>query len=199
LPLGEYKLEMASLAEQKTIVSKYIFLGGSKDSSYQQALKDKNERLKKEVLAKIKNLKDLTLFLDVELSSTIQGRGAAMKIKVPKARQKYWNDFHNKWMARFDGWSKKIEAVKPQFTAKNYAPLIENINAALITLKTAHEKHNNYFSNPDFFTKKSDPAVFELQLKERLIEAKTKIEELKSKFTVIETAVQALSDYPEGY
>lgn len=84
-------------AESKIAYKKAYFLGGRKDDSYSQRLKEFHDRLARKSTDELHEIRQYFSTLDLQLQSTNREYDQASSNKVPKAGAKAWNAAHSKW------------------------------------------------------------------------------------------------------
>ncbi len=82
---------------RKLIAKKSFFLGGAKDSVYEERLKDYHDKLKAKASAELDEIKQFTQTLDSQIQATTSEFTRLRKGKLTPIQQKAWSSFHSKW------------------------------------------------------------------------------------------------------
>jgi len=82
---------------KKLVLVKSYFLGGAKDDTYSQRLKEFHEKLTTKSKSEISDLKQYWVTLESQLKETSKEYENAKSSKNAKQAAKLWNTFHEKW------------------------------------------------------------------------------------------------------
>ncbi len=85
------------LGQKKLVLVKSYFLGGAKDDTYSQRLKEFHEKLTAKSKGELSDLKQYWVTLDSQLKETLKEYEKAKSNKNAKQAAKLWNAFHEKW------------------------------------------------------------------------------------------------------
>ena len=165
----------------KLLVSKPVFLGGAKDTTYESRLKDFHDKLRAKAGAELSEVKQLSATLEGQLTATntkyTQLHGLARNGKPSFAAKKAWNDFSTQWSKLDtqlkDGFAKWTDqALQTEYF---YGMLYSLTKSAGDAVEKLHQLHS------DFFDGKIDPRTFEIQHGSSVSIAQNAISALKSK------------------
>ncbi len=82
---------------RKVVFTKSYFLGGPKDDTYAQRLKEFHEKLSAKSIDELREIKQFIDTLDLQLQNSNKEYDKAHANKNAKAAAKGWNGFHEKW------------------------------------------------------------------------------------------------------
>lgn len=139
----------------KILTQRAYFLGGLKDDTYFQRLKEYHTKLRTKAQSEIQEVKQFALTLQSQFESTKTKFQLIRKGRVTPAQKKNWDSFHNEWIRienkldqAFLTWTP--EAVQAEFF---YSALYLLIKNAGLEIRRLHDYQNMfYFGKPDIKT-----------------------------------------------
>ena len=179
-PVQPSTIEPPAVPKGRLYTKKQYFLGGPKDVTYTERLKEFHERLKGKAASELAEVKQFSATLEMQLNSTIAAfakfRGKNPK-KITKAQLKGWNDLHSRWSQLDSQLSQTFTKWTPDTITKDYFyfrlyQLTQETGQAVAGL---HALQNGYF------TGSSNPAQFENELLQTQTLAQASLNLLKAK------------------
>ena len=172
--------EAPAVPKGRLYTKKQYFLGGAKDATYTERLKEFHERLKGKAASELAEVKQFSATLEMQLNSTIAAfakfRGKNPK-KITKAQIKGWNDLHARWTQLDSQLSQTFQKWSPDTISKDYFyfrlyQLTQETGQAVASL---HALQNGYFAGT------STPGQFENELLQTQTLAQASLNLLKAK------------------
>ncbi|OFZ78386.1 MAG: hypothetical protein A2583_13935 [Bdellovibrionales bacterium RIFOXYD1_FULL_53_11] len=174
----------------KVIAKKQFFLGGRKDITYQSRLKEFHEKVKARALAEMTELKQFTMTVENQFTSTVTAFGKFRK--RGKGGAGMWNGFNAKW-SKLDGeLGQAFQKWAPE-TLQNeyfYGAYYEMIKQAGTAVSKVHEMHSQFFRGS------TDKTSFDIQLGQVQSEAENAVSALKTRIEQAEKAPSMPSGLP---
>jgi hypothetical protein len=134
----------------KLLARRTYFLGGLKDDSYQQKLRDYHTQLAQKARIELADLKDLGNALDKQMQDTIRQFKAIRKGKgITAGKKKAWSKFHADWMRDQIAWLDRFSKITPESLRDEYvyADGYDLARQAGQELQKLHDMQNDYFEN----------------------------------------------------
>jgi hypothetical protein len=155
------------------------FLGGKKDNTYAQRLKDFHEKLGIKARAELSELRGFIETLESQFHSTVLGFAQVQKGKLSTKKIKAWEDFHGRWTkltdhlnGTFSKWD--LNRFKTEkFHAEYYKGIVDLGRA----VAAVHEMQFNFFTTTD------DKRLYDAQLQQKVDETKALVLQLKMKIS----------------
>lgn len=163
------------------LVKKQYFLGGPKDATYQQRLKEYHDRIKAKAVGELNEVKQFAATLESQITGTATAF-AKMKGKSPKtlklAQKKQWEAHHTKWEQLQKQLDQSFSAWTPDVLNREmfYSMLYSRLQNIATTLNKFHQLEHSYFTDP-----KVDVAQIEGMHGPMLNELQATLGELKAK------------------
>lgn len=198
VPRGEYWVRVFEAgkggAGAQPLSRKGYFLGGVRDDTYRDRLKEYHVRLAEKAKAELEELKQFTGSVEQQLQSTQSEftRYRAAKGKKPvAAAAKTWANFHKKW-TQFDAQlSGTVQSWTPEKlqTDTFYSSLYERVKAAALAQSQVHGLHHAW-------TTGAVSPEFEQELQTAGTNAATAIREVREKIQQAEAIPPSSTGMP---
>jgi hypothetical protein len=190
VPRGEYIVKVYEAGKSgdgaTPLLKKAYFLGGVKDDTYRERLKEYHDRLTQKAKAELEELKQFLSSVEQQLQSSqaefAKFRGAKGKKSVALA-SKAWAGFHQRW-AQFDAQlSTAVQSWTPEKLQSDtfYPMLYERVRSAAQAGSQVHGLHHSWTTGA------ASPQSFETDLQNAVVAVNTSIAEAKAKIQQAET------------
>jgi len=165
------------LKDRKILSFRQYFLGGARDASYTNRLKEFHDRLRAKANTELTEAKQFAMTLESQLSSTSTKFATLRKGKLSAKQRKAWADFHNQWMQLQGQMDQVFLKWTPESLANEYfyGALYDLTRQVGQSVARVHGFHHG------FFTGSNDPKSFDIQLGEALSQAQNALSILKTK------------------
>lgn len=189
VPRGEYWVkvfEAGKLGQGQPLLKKGYFLGGVRDETYRERLKEYHVRLAEKAKAEREELKQFLASVEQQLQSSqtefVRFRAAKGKKATPVAARA-WASFHQKW-TQFDA---QLVGVIQTWTPEKlqsdtfYPMLYERVRQAAQQASLVHGLHHSWTTgamNPDTFEQELQGAISSAQA--AIQEAKAKVQQAEA-------------------
>ncbi len=162
---------------KKLIAKKTFFLGGLKDTVYEERLKEFHEKIKLKVKNELDEIKQFTQTLDSQIQASTSEFNRVKQIKSQPQQQKGWKNFHEKWTHLESQLNETFTKWTPQITQNEFffGKLYTLIQTVGDRTDKLHMVQNSYFTAP------VDLKSFEIQLGEATAQTQTSLSELRAK------------------
>ncbi|MBL7715616.1 MAG: DUF4339 domain-containing protein [Bdellovibrionales bacterium] len=163
------------------LVKKQFFLGGPKDATYQQRLKEYHDRIKAKASAELNEVKQFAATLESQMMATTSAFGK-LRGKSPKAvkpaQRKSWEAQKTKWQQLQKQLDQTFTAWTPEVLNRDmfYSMLYQRIQTVAGQLIRLHSIEDSYFTDT-----KVDAADFDHLHGPKLEELQAGLNELKAK------------------
>jgi hypothetical protein len=161
----------------KVIAQKVYFLGGNKDASYLERLREYHNKLQLKAANELNEIRQFALTLESQLESTKVKFGLLRKGKITPKQRQLWDAFHVEWMKLqgqldqiFMNWSPEV--IQAEFF---YGMLYALVHQVGQDIEKVHGFHHSYFNGVQ------DLKTFDIQLGAALSSAESSLSLLKSK------------------
>ncbi|MGK5081978.1 DUF4339 domain-containing protein [Bdellovibrionota bacterium FG-1] len=165
----------------KILVSKAVFLGGSKDGIYLSRLKEYHDKLHAKATTELTEIKQFATTLEGQLANDVekfaQWRAGSKNGRISPAARKGWGGFTHQWIELQTQLKASYEKWTPQIlqTEYFYGELYDLTRQAALAVEAVHALHDTFFSG------KADLRALDIQLGTTVSGAQTALSVLKNK------------------
>ncbi len=177
LPAVKNKLPESAPLGRKLAEKRVYFLGGPKDSTYGQRLKEYHDKLKEKATGELTELKMFAATLENSFNESVTEFQKLRALKNKKLQQKTWGDFHARWSQMDSQLQVSFQKWTPETLADEYFyPML--YRATQVAGQSVAKVHGIHHA---FFTGALDVRSVDIQQGEALAGAKQALDSLKIK------------------
>ncbi len=167
---------------RKVVIKKSYFIGGEKDATYEERLKEYHEKLRIKASVELDEIKQFVQTLDSQLSASFLEFARLRKSGSGPGPRRAWDAFHAKWQQLDEQLQNSFKKWTPESIQNElfYGKLYSLLQGFDQVVGRVHAVHHSYY------TSKVDLKSFEIQLGEVSSQAQAALSELKSKVEQVE-------------